>query len=134
MADSSFFKYPRTKHIFAAGTDCIPRDDLLMTTQETTRFCSPGQRIVIEEKVDGANLGFSINSNNQVLVQNRSHFVNSKTHKQFSVLDTWIEKHSWGLFAVLRPERDILFGEWLYAKHSIHYTSLPDYFLAFDIF
>ena len=25
-------------------------------------------------------------------------------------------------------------GEWLYAKHSIHYTRLPDYFLAFDLY
>ena len=51
-----------------------------------------------------------------------------------SVLDTWIEKHSSDLFTCLRPDRDVLFGEWLYAKHSIHYTSLPDYFLAFDIY
>jgi len=28
----------------------------------------------------------------------------------------------------------LLFGEWMYAKHSIHYTRLPDYFIAFDVF
>jgi hypothetical protein len=28
----------------------------------------------------------------------------------------------------------ILFGEWCYARHSIHYTRLPDLFLAFDVF
>ena len=28
----------------------------------------------------------------------------------------------------------ILFGEWCYARHSIAYTHLPDYFLAFDVF
>lgn len=28
----------------------------------------------------------------------------------------------------------ILFGEWCYAKHSIHYTNLSDYFLCFDIY
>ena len=34
----------------------------------------------------------------------------------------------------LEPERHILFGEWLYAKHSIHYAQLPSYFIAFDMF
>ena len=28
----------------------------------------------------------------------------------------------------------ILFGEWLYAQHSISYSNLPDYFLAFDLY
>lgn len=39
----------------------------------------------------------------------------------------------WILF-YSEPERHILFGEWLYAKHSIHYTQLPSYFIAFDLF
>ncbi len=28
----------------------------------------------------------------------------------------------------------ILFGEWCFAKHSIYYDKLPDWFLAFDVF
>jgi atypical dual specificity phosphatase len=32
------------------------------------------------------------------------------------------------------PQRYILYGEWLYATHSIAYTNLPDRFLAFDIY
>jgi atypical dual specificity phosphatase len=32
------------------------------------------------------------------------------------------------------PERFILYGEWVVAKHSIPYSSLPDYFLAFDFY
>ncbi len=31
-------------------------------------------------------------------------------------------------------DRFILFGEWLYAKHSVFYTALPHYFFEFDIF
>jgi hypothetical protein len=30
--------------------------------------------------------------------------------------------------------RFILFGEWLYARHSIHYRRLPHYFFEFDIY
>ena len=66
-------------------------------------------------------------------MQNRSHFVDSSTHKQFSTLDAWLEAHSSALFQVMEPGH-VLFGEWLYAKHSIHYTRLPDYFLAFDLY
>ena len=28
----------------------------------------------------------------------------------------------------------ILYGEWLYAKHSVHYRNLPHYFFEFDIY
>ena len=38
------------------------------------------------------------------------------------------------LCTVLEPERHTLFGEWMAAKHSIHYTKLPAYFIAFDVF
>ena len=27
-----------------------------------------------------------------------------------------------------------MFGEWMYAKHTVFYDSLPDYFMEFDIF
>jgi ATP-dependent RNA circularization protein (DNA/RNA ligase family) len=28
----------------------------------------------------------------------------------------------------------MLFGEWCYARHSLYYTRLPDWFLAFDVY
>jgi hypothetical protein len=33
----------------------------------------------------------------------------------------------------LIPEGMQVFGEWLYAKHSIHYTALPHYFMVFGV-
>src|SRR5262249_58002476 len=36
------------------------------------------------------------------------------------------------LWAVL-ADRYVLYGEWLYAKHTIYYTDLPHYFLEFDL-
>ena len=29
---------------------------------------------------------------------------------------------------------EVLFGEWLWARHSVSYTKLPAYFVAFDIY
>ena len=134
------FKFPRTKHLFDAGGSGVTRDDLLMDKGEEALFYSSRQDkskqqiVTIEEKVDGANLGISLGKDLKIRVQNRSHFVDSSSHKQFSTLDTWLEAHSSELYEVLQPERHVLFGEWLYAKHSIHYTRLPDLFLVFDVY
>ena len=31
-------------------------------------------------------------------------------------------------------DRYLLFGEWLYARHSVHYRRLPHYFFEFDVY
>ena len=31
-------------------------------------------------------------------------------------------------------DRLLLFGEWLYARHSVHYRRLPHYFFEFDLY
>ena len=35
---------------------------------------------------------------------------------------------------MLVPGRHILYGEWLYATHSVYYNKLPDYFIAYDLY
>lgn len=139
------FKFPRTRHLFDAGGSGVSRDDLLLDAGEEAVFYSQQPRgkgkqgtqqqlVCLEEKVDGANLGISVGEDLQLRVQNRSHFVNSKTHRQFSSLDSWIEENSSALYDLLESGNFVLFGEWLYAKHSIHYTRLPGYFMAFDLY
>ncbi|CAD0100296.1 unnamed protein product [Aureobasidium mustum] len=133
-------KFPRTRHLFNVGS--ASRDDLILSSSDAQAFLQPSDpsiTIVVEEKVDGANLGISLDSSGAFRVQNRSHYVNSKSHAQFKKLDKWLDDHYEGLTFVLdaansRPGRWILYGEWLFAKHSIHYTTLPDLFLAFDFF
>jgi atypical dual specificity phosphatase len=130
--EESLFKFPRMRHIYNFGG--ASRDDLLVSAADAVRGCL-NRRIWVEEKIDGANLGFTIDPTSmRVLVQNRSHYVNSKYHRQFEKLDVWLAQHSNGLFSVLEPGRHTLFGEWVYMKHSIHYTRLPGYFVAFDMY
>ena len=123
-------KFPRTKHLINTGS--ATKDDIICTQQEIKLFL--GQSIIVEEKIDGANLGIYINKNYEILVQNRSHYVNSSYHPQFKILDKWIHQHTNDLLNILEIDNEILYGEWMYFKHSIHYTDLPDYFLAYDIF
>ncbi|KAI5197327.1 hypothetical protein E4T38_08041 [Aureobasidium subglaciale] len=134
------YKFPRTRHLFNTGS--ASRDDLILTASDAEAFLNTSDlstTITIEEKVDGANLGISLDSNGEFKVQNRSHYVNSKSHAQFKKLDKWLGDHYEDLSTVLNPTKSksvrwILYGEWLFAKHSIHYSNLPDMFLAFDLF
>ena len=129
--DENFIhKFPRTQHIFNIGGATV--DDRILSQESYNSFLS-NEDVFIAEKVDGAQMGISIDENYKVKIQNRSHFVNSKSHSQFEKLDKWIIDHSQSLFEILDQDT-ILFGEWLYAKHSIEYTGLPDYFLAFDLY
>lgn len=124
------YKFPRTQHIFNIGG--ATADDRILDTSDYNLFLNNND-VFIAEKVDGAQMGFSINETYKILAQNRSHYVNSKSHSQFEKLDKWIIDHSEALYEIL-DEDTILFGEWLYSKHSISYDLLPDYFLAFDLY
>ncbi|KAJ3187298.1 hypothetical protein HDU85_006586 [Gaertneriomyces sp. JEL0708] len=144
------YKFPRTRHLYNLGA--ASRDDLVLHSADAAQFLSTadGSTITIEEKVDGANLGISIDETSMSFrVQNRSHYVNAKSHEQFRKLDKWLLDHSEDLFKVLRPwdsedtagssatvsrAKLILYGEWMYARHSIHYQHLPSLFLVFDLY
>lgn len=127
-------KFIRTKHLLDLGS--ATRDDLVLDSSDLEeRF---QRMVVVEEKVDGANLGFSLDATGKVLVQNRSHYINSSDQAQFSKLDWWLERYGPKLYKVLArdevlKERYVLFGEWMVATHSIAYTRLPGWFLAFDL-
>lgn len=125
-------KFPRTPHLYDLGGSAVTRDDLLLGRDDEALFLSA--RVSIEEKLDGANLGVSIGADGAVWFQNRAHFVTAASAVQFRALDAWLAEHRFELFDLLRPERDILFGEWLYARHSVAYDRIPAYFLAFDLY
>jgi atypical dual specificity phosphatase len=128
------FKFPRTPHLINLGA--ASSDDII--TDHTALLCEG--HVVITEKIDGANMGFSLSSDrSRIIVQNRSHYVDSSTHEQFKKLGIWVERHESDLFRILDrdplfAERYILFGEWMFATHSIPYTRLPDRFIAFDLY
>lgn len=134
-SSSWFVKFPRTRHFANLGS--VSRDDLLLTSAEQKNFLGLGlglsSEIYVEEKIDGANIGISV-ENFKFVVQNRGHVVYSTTMEQFKPLDKWLEKHYEELWDLLADGKLILFGEWMYARHGIAYDKLPDYFIAFDIY
>lgn len=122
-------KYPRTPHI--EGSRCQPGDEDL----DSVPFAKIAKRfIVVEEKVDGANSGISFTSEGELLLQSRGHYLTGGgREKHFSLFKTWANAHSAKLWDIL-GDRYILYGEWLYAKHTVFYDLLPHYFMEFDIY
>jgi len=127
---NNFFRFPHTPHIawLAVGK---PRDDKVLS-QDETRGLLIGD-VVIEEKLDGANLGFSLDSDGNIQAQNRGQYLLAPYSGQFARLSQWLAQHSDTLSNVLSDDL-ILFGEWCAAKHSIAYEALPDWFLVFDVY
>lgn len=127
---SDFFRFPHTPHLAWLG-DGMPRDDKVLTATDCEAFLE--RTVVLEEKVDGANIGFSLGSDGEVRVQNRGRYLHRPFTGQFTRLNEWLAIHEATLFEAL-GEPLMLFGEWVAAVHSLEYPSLPDYFLVFDVY
>ena len=61
--------------------------------------------------------------------------VTSESGSQWKGLTRWVETNELGLRSILAEvtSRKVLYGEWLYARHSVAYDKLPAYFVAFDV-
>ncbi len=127
---NGFFRFPHTSHLLWLGKGS-PRDDKVLSLSDAGRLIA--DEVVVEEKLDGANLGFSVGSDGHLRVQNRGQYVAAPYTGQFSRLSTWIGMHENKLVEILGANL-ILFGEWCAARHSLDYSDLPDWFLAFDIY
>ena len=113
-----FVKYPRTPHLFGSrGTD----DDKHLSAKESMRFVDDDS-LIVEEKLDGTNTGIHFHSQGRMILQCRGHEIKTGMHPQYDLFKQWTMGKRPVLEAML-ADRFILFGEWLYAKHSVHYRS-----------
>jgi hypothetical protein len=121
-------KYPRTQHI--EGSRLQPGDHDLSAVPFKELV---GRHLVVEEKLDGANAAISFAPRGELRLQSRGHYlVGGARERHFELLKSWATAHQAALFRAL-GSRHVMYGEWLYAKHTIHYDALPHYFLEFDI-
>lgn len=122
------YKYPRTFHI--QGSRLQPGDEDLANipfSRIADRF------VVVEEKVDGANAAISFSADGQLRLQSRGHYLTGGAReKHFNLFKQWAAVCAPALWQVL-GSRFILYGEWLYAKHTVFYNALPHYFLEYDV-
>lgn len=127
---STFFRFPHTPHLAWLG-EGSPRDDKVLPKSEVTDLLK--DKVIVEEKLDGANLGISVDSRGFIRVQNRGQYLEAPFSGQFARLSSWLPAREETMTSVLGPNL-ILFGEWCSARHSLDYLTLPDWFLAFDVY
>ena len=89
--------------------------------------------MLVEEKLDGANVGFSLSQNGQLQIQSRGQYLERPFGGQFSRINQWLAAHEESLQEAL-GDNLIAFGEWCAARHSLDYLSLPDWWLIFDVY
>jgi hypothetical protein len=121
-------KYPRTQHLRGSQIQIGDHD------MESIPWNLLSRRLLtIEEKVDGGNVGISFEDNGTLLLQSRGHYLRGgPREKQFDWLKQWTATHQEKFFDVL-GFRYVMYGENLYAKHTVFYDALPHYFMEFDI-
>lgn len=121
-------KYPRTPHI--EGSRLQPGDeDLSQIPFRSIR----NRHLVIEEKCDGANSAVSFAADGTLLLQSRGHYLTGGyRERHYNLMKQWAMVHRNTLWELLGT-RYIMYGEWMYAKHTVFYDALPHYFLEFDI-
>lgn len=116
-----FIKYPKT---------------LALERLKVNDVCYPlpipaGHCLVVEEKMDGTQLGLSFDAQAQPVLQSRGTIITLET--EFAWMKAWVWQHYSALFNCL-GQRYIMFGEWLWAKHTLFYDLLPSYWLEFDVY
>lgn len=125
---SEMYKYPRTQHIEGSGLQPGDEDLSIVPCHELA-----GRFLVVEEKMDGANSAVSFSPDGRLLLQSRGHYLaGGEREKHFDLFKAWARRYTAELWDVL-TDRYVMYGEWLYAKHSVFYTDLPHYFLEFDL-
>ncbi|REK15723.1 MAG: DNA ligase [Planctomycetota bacterium] len=124
-----FVKYPITPHLFGSrGT----ADDKHIGEAESLGMLAD-ESLIVEEKIDGTNVGIHFGVSGEMVLQCRGHLITQGMHPQYDLFKQWTSVKT----AVLEDRLQgqfILFGEWVYARHSLHYHGLPHYFFEFDIY
>ena len=124
-----FTKYPRTPHLFGSkGT----ADDKHLGDSESQPFVDDPS-LIVEEKIDGTNVGIHFSDAGQLVLQGRGHLITEGMHPQYDLFKQWaaVKRHA---LEQRLENRYLMFGEWVYACHSIFYNSLPHYFFEFDVY
>lgn len=128
-------EYPRIPHL-DKNISNMTHDDIQIESK--IKFPFTGW---VQEKLDGANMGFSWTSG--PVIRNRNNILKKGYIKketpaklQFRSSWNWLHAHNKDIQTLYKSLMTpvTVYGEWLYAKHSIYYDKLPDLFIAYDIY
>lgn len=111
-----YYKYPRTPHLPFSGS--VTNDDRVLPNTENFK----NMNVVVTEKMDGENTTIYRDYYHARSIDSR--------HRDYHsyLLGTILPKVQYAI-----PEGYRVCGEYLYAKHSIQYNHLRDYFYVFSV-
>lgn len=127
--------YPRIPHLDKSISN-MTHDDIQL--ESSIQFPITAW---VQEKVDGANMGVSWTSG--PVLRNRNHILNkgyiekeTPAKIQFRPAWNWLHDHGKEIREVSNECMSpvTLYGEWMFAKHSLEYNKLPDLFMVYDIY
>lgn len=127
---SSFFRYPRTVHI--TGSEVVD-DDESVSPAELLAFAGKNYKLILQEKVDGANVSVHFEQEWEPIIQKRSGLIGTGEKTQYDVFRTWVYERLDDLFSLLGTDL-VMYGEWMWTQHAIVYDALPSFFIAFDLY
>lgn len=128
---AQIIKYPRTQHL--EGSALQQGDhDLSQVPFQSVKW----HRLVVEEKLDGAQSAFFFDHKGRPQAQSRGHLLDMTRsggrERHFNLLKAWVNAHQDAFFDRL-GDRYRVYGEWMHCAHTIYYDALPHWFLEFDV-
>lgn len=136
-------EFPRTPHL--PWEPSASPDDLVAAEAECAPLTArpPGQAIWtvrVDEKADGAGVAAAWGGDGPLL-RSRSHHLRksfaprTSAKAQYAPLWGWLHEREGQLRELARLVGDgaAVYGEWLWARHTVSYDRLPSYLLAFDV-
>ena len=133
--------FPRTPHL--PHLPNVEENDVVASEKDAEKvFSIPTSRIHIEEKIDGASVGFTLHDGYPV-IRNRDHIlgkgflrkqIDTTAKMQFRSIWSWFYKNKDKFKAICDNQPFSVYGEWMVAQHGIFYDKLPDWFVAYDIY
>lgn len=120
-------KFPR---IAVLNPDRASRDDLVVEPAARDGWFGP--EVVVEEKLDGANVAVWRDDQGVLRCMGRGGLGAMDRAGQLGRLRAWVSERHLALTQLL-AERVVLYGEWLYLEHSTRYERLPDWLVVLDL-
>lgn len=126
--------YPRIPHLDKSISQ-MTHDDIL---SNNIQYPIVGY---VQEKIDGSNMGVSWYDNAPV-IRNRNNIlkkgyskIKTPAKQQFKSAWNWVHDHKYDIQNIsdLLMSDITIFGDWMFAYHSVEYNKLPDWFIAYDI-
>ena len=98
----------------------------------TERLRNKHDRVIVQEKLDGTNVGVAKVSGQIFAIQRAGYPADSSPYEQHHHFAKWVQKHQVRFHELLSDDERIC-GEWLLQAHGTRYELQHEPFVAFDI-